>query len=107
MSGMVRLATPAEARPSTESLIEEERRLHERVVQRDESALLECLDRIGDLVYCTALLRTGRQASAEDLTERLFVAYWRNPEAFHPSRGPLGLQFLRRMTEALGSVSSS
>ena len=104
---MLRLATPVAAPPSTESLIEEERRLYERVVQRDESALLECLDRIGHLVYCMALARTGQRNSAEELTERLFVAYWRNPRTFEPSRGPLGLQFLCRMADELGSISSS
>ncbi|HWC11219.1 MAG TPA: hypothetical protein VG455_08355 [Acidimicrobiales bacterium] len=75
----------------------EESRLHERVVQRDESAVLECFDRAGDLLYCMALARTGDQASAEALTEAAFVALWRDPAAFPPSQGPLGLQLLRRM----------
>ncbi len=105
---MLRLsATSAEGPPSTERLIEEESRLYERVVRGDESALLECLDRIGHLVYCMAVVHTGGQASAEELTERLFLAFWRDPQAFPPSRGPLGLQLLRRMTEGLVSASSS
>lgn len=102
---MLLSATPAQARRSTESLIEAESRLYERVVRRDESALLECLDRIGHLVYCMALLQPGRQASAEEITEELFVAFWRDPEAFPPSRGPLALQLLRRMTEGPVGVS--
>lgn len=102
---MLRLSGTREAPPPTDRLIEEELRLHERVVQRDESALLECLDRVGDLVYCMALLQTGRPALAEELTERLFVAFWRDPEAFPPTQGPLGLQLVRRLTEGLVTVS--
>jgi hypothetical protein len=73
-------------------------------VQRDESALLECFDRVGDLLYCMALARTGRPAVAEELTEAVFVALWRDPAAFPPSQGPLGLQLLRRMAAGLVSV---
>lgn len=91
--------TPSAAPPTTERLIDEESRLYEQVVKRDTSALLECLDRVGPLVYCSALAHTGREAAAEQLTEALFLSFWREPEAFPLSRGPLGLQLLCRMTE--------
>ncbi|HEX2192130.1 MAG TPA: hypothetical protein VHH09_02975 [Acidimicrobiales bacterium] len=105
---MLRLSAPsAEGPVPAHRLLAEESRLHERVVRRDESALLECFDRIGDLVYCMALARTGRQASAEELTEAVFVAFWRDPAAFPPSQGPLGLQLLRRMSEGPLSVERS
>ena len=103
---MLRLsATRAEASLPTDRLVADESRLHERVVQRDEAALLECFDRTADLVYCMALARTGDQASAEDLTEAVFVALWRDPAAFSPSHGPLVLQLLRRMAAGLVSAS--
>lgn len=103
---MLRLSvTPAEAPLPSDRLVAEESRLHERVVQRDELALLECFDRVADLVYCMALARTGDQASAEALTEAVFLALWRDPAAFSPSHGPLGLQLLRRMTAGLVGVS--
>ena len=104
---MPRLSAPpaAAARSGGERLVEEERRLYERVLRRDASALLECVDRFGDLVYCVALARTGAQTSAEGLTEALFVAFWRHPEGFPQSDGPLGQQFLRRMGELLEPVS--
>lgn len=89
----------------TDRLLADESRLHERVVQRDGSALLECFDRAADLIYCMALARTGDQASAEELTEAVFVALWRDPAAFAPSQGPLGLQLLRRMAAGLVSAS--
>jgi Sigma-70 region 2 len=103
---MLRLSTtPAEDSQPTDRLMADELRLHERVVEHDESALLECFDRVAGLVYCAALARTGDQASAEDVTEAAFVALWRDPAAFPPSQGPLGLQLLRRM--AAGRVNAS
>ena len=103
---MLRLSTTrAEASRPTDRLMADESRLHERVVQRDGSALLECFDRAADLVYCLAVARTGDQASAEALTEALFVALWRDPAAFPPSQGPLALQLLRRMAAGLLSAS--
>lgn len=98
--------TSSAARLPGEAL-EEERSLHERVVQRDEAALLQCFDRIGDLVYCSALLSTGSRTAAEELTEAIFVGFWRDPRAFPPSRGPLSLQLIRRMTAELAVPSHS
>jgi hypothetical protein len=103
---MLRLSTtPAEASLLTDRLMADESRLHDRVVQRDGAALLECFDRAADLVYCMALARTGDEASAEELTEAVFVALWRDPAAFAPHQGPLGLQLLRRMAAGLVSAS--
>ncbi len=100
-------ATPAAASTPTERLIQEELHLYERIVRRDTTALLECLDRLGPLVYCSALAHTGRQARAEELTEAMFLSFWRDPEAFPPAHGPLGLQLLRRMAEDLGNVPTA
>jgi hypothetical protein len=83
----------------------EELALYERVVQRDESALLECFDRIGDAVYCIALLCTEGRASAEALTTAVFVRFWQHPQAFPPSDGPLALQLVRQMTADLADTS--
>ncbi len=100
------LETDAEvalASPRGEELIEEELSLYERVVQRDESALLECFDRIGHVVYCMALLCSDGRASAEELTETVFVRFWRDPRGFRPADGPLAVQLIRRMTGDLSS----
>jgi hypothetical protein len=93
----------AAAPPSGEELAEEELSLYERVVQRDESALLECFDRIGHVVYCVALLCSNGSPSAEELTERVFVRFWQDPRSFGPAHGPLAVQLIRRMTEDLSS----
>ena len=85
-----------------ETLLHEDLRLHQRIVARDESALMECLDRIGDIVYCIALRRAADAAAAEDLTEALFLELWREPDRFHPERGPVALQLIQRMERKLG-----
>ncbi len=64
-------------------------------MDRDESALLECLDRFGHVVYSTSLTASGDATRAEAVTERVFVQLWRRPEAFHPAYGPLLLQLVR------------
>ncbi len=85
-------------------LRDEDVRLHERLLGRDESALLECLDRFGHVVYCTSLAETGDAVVAEAVTQRVFVQLWRRPAAFHPRRGPLVLQLVRA---TLGSANAA
>ena len=99
------LSYPALEQRRGEVLLDEELRLHERVVERDEAALLEWLRRIGGMVYSVALSNTGRVGLAEDMTEALFLDVWRHPEMFHPSRGPLVLQLIRRMSVDVSTPS--
>ena len=47
---------------------EEERTLHDRLVARDEAALLECFDRFAHLLYCAAVTATRDRTAAEELT---------------------------------------
>ncbi|MDQ4132920.1 MAG: hypothetical protein M3179_06840 [Actinomycetota bacterium] len=84
------------ARQRSATLLEEESALHKRIVERDEAALLEYLDRSGHIVYCVALALTEDAAAAEDLTEGLFLDLWRLPDRFHPRNGPMVLQLLQR-----------
>jgi hypothetical protein len=76
-------------------LLEDEIRLHERLVARDRSALLECFDRFGRIVYCTSLAQSDDSLVAETLTEQAFVQLWLRPEAFDPRRAPIVLQLVR------------
>jgi hypothetical protein len=78
--------------------------LHDRLLARDPSALLECVDRFGASVYCIALAQGGSVARAEDLTEQAFVELWRHPEAFDPRRAPLVLQVVRWLRSALAAT---
>lgn len=80
--------------------------LHERILDGDPSALLDCLDRFGASVYCIALARTGDVAAAEDLTERAFVELWRRPTEFDPRRAPIVLQLVRRLLRGMSNSCS-
>lgn len=82
---------PAHRRPLAR---EDERTLHDRLLARDEAALLECFDRFAHLLYCAAVTATRDRTTAEDLTYSLFIQLWRSPAAFHPDRAPLALQLL-------------
>ena len=50
-------------------------------------------------VYATALRVLGRPAEAEDVTQEVFVRYWRSPERFDPQRGEVG-PYLRMMARS-------
>ncbi|HEX2275339.1 MAG TPA: hypothetical protein VHG90_15845 [Acidimicrobiales bacterium] len=82
--------------------------MHKRIVERDEAALLEYLDRSGHIVYCVALALTEDQAAAEDLTEGLLLDLWHHPDRFDPRNGPMVLQLLQRLpTPSLAGVTTS
>ncbi len=86
-------------------MLDIELRLHQRVVAREEGALLEWLQRVGCVVYCAALARTGSVADAERLTEVLFLELWHQPALFDPMDGPLSLQLIRRMSSHVVGVA--
>jgi RNA polymerase sigma-70 factor (ECF subfamily) len=50
-------------------------------------------------VYATALRVLGRPSEAEDVTQEVFVRFWRSPERFDPARGELG-SYLRLMARS-------
>jgi RNA polymerase sigma-70 factor (ECF subfamily) len=50
-------------------------------------------------VYATALRVIGRPAEAEDVTQEVFVRFWRSPERFDPERGEVG-PYLRMMARS-------
>ncbi len=85
-------------------LRDEELRLHERLLDRDERALLECFDRFGQVVYCLTLAETGDAILAEAVTERLFIDLWLRPQAFSPSRRPIGLQLVLAIADCVQNL---
>jgi RNA polymerase sigma-70 factor, ECF subfamily len=50
-------------------------------------------------VYATALRVLGRPSEAEDVTQEVFVRFWRSPERFDPVRGEIG-SYLRLMARS-------
>ncbi len=94
---MVSHPSVGSARQRSATLLEEESALHQRIIERDEAALLEYFDRRGHIVYCVALALAEDAVAAEDLTEGLFVDLWQLPDRFDPRNGPMVLQLLERM----------
>ena len=50
-------------------------------------------------VYATALRVLGRPCEAEDVTQEVFVKFWRSPERFDSARGEIG-SYLRMMARS-------
>lgn len=61
----------------------------------DEDALGQLYDRFGQAVYslCLRIVRDG--ATAEELTQEVFVRLWRSAASFEPTRGKLSTWLLR------------
>jgi RNA polymerase sigma-70 factor, ECF subfamily len=63
--------------------------LVERLLRRDEQALREVVDGLGPVVYAMARRIVADPSLAEEAAQDTFVALWRRPGAFDPSRGTL------------------
>ena len=76
-----------------------------RMQAGDEEALAEVWRRHGSLVFGLARRLTGDSATAEDVTQEVFVALWQQPERFDAQRGSLraylGVHAQRRAIDAL------
>jgi RNA polymerase sigma-70 factor (ECF subfamily) len=66
-----------------------EQSLMELLCQRDQTALEQLYDRYSTLVYSLLLRITQEAASAEDLTQEVFLKVWRNAHLYESSRGSL------------------
>lgn len=69
--------------------------LVERVAAGDDVALGQLYDRFGQAVYslCVRIVRDG--ATAEELTQEVFVRLWRSAASFEPARGRVSTWLLR------------
>lgn len=65
-----------------------------RVVQGDQEALGELYDRYGRPAYSLARRICVDDALAEDVVQEVFLALWRDPTRFDPSRGAFGTWLL-------------
>ena len=57
-----------------------------RIHSGDPTAVEECLDRYGGLVWSLARRHTRSSADAEDAVQEIFLAVWKNAERFNPER---------------------
>lgn len=67
----------------------EELRLTQRLVERDEAALEEVIALHGATVYGLARMIIGDAARAEEVVQDTMLVLWDTPEAFDPRRGRL------------------
>lgn len=68
--------------------------LHRRLLQGDQGAFDELYRRYGAQAYGLAYRVTRQQNLAQDVVHDAFLALWRAPEAFDPSRGTFRTFFL-------------
>jgi RNA polymerase sigma factor (sigma-70 family) len=68
--------------------------LHRRVANGDREAFQELYRRYGSAAYGLALRITAQPMLAEEVTQDAFLALWRTPEAFDPTRGAFRSFFL-------------
>jgi RNA polymerase sigma-70 factor (ECF subfamily) len=68
--------------------------LHARLREGDASAFDELYRRYAPGAYGLALRVTGHELLAQEVAHDAFLAIWRAPEAFDPSRGPFRSFFL-------------
>ena len=66
-----------------------ERQLHERLLARDRDALADCYDQYGALVYTVAFRTTTNRATADDVTQDVFLKLWKAPLELDLSRGTM------------------
>ena len=63
--------------------------LADRLLARDEGALREVIDAYGAAVYGMARRVVAEPTLAEEVAQDVFLALWRRPGAFDPSRGTI------------------
>jgi len=68
--------------------------LHRRVRSRDRGAFEELYRRYSRSAYGVALRVTAQNLIAQEVVQEAFLALWRAPEAFDPSRGAFRSFFL-------------
>jgi len=68
--------------------------LHAALASGDRGAFDELYRRYGAAAYGLAYRLTGQQILAQDVVHDSFLALWRAPEAYDPTRGPFRTFFL-------------
>src|SRR5258708_31016978 len=63
--------------------------LMERIVQRDAAALETLYDRYARPVYSLVLRISQQPASADEISQDVFMELWRNPNHYQAALGPL------------------
>ena len=70
----------AKRHPLTQSILE-------RIAAGDESAVKQCMDSYGSLVWSLARRWTQSAADAEDATQEIFLEVWKSADRYEAGRG--------------------
>lgn len=68
---------------------EQDNPLMKRIIARDADALTDLYDLYGDAAYSLALRIVNNNATAEEITQDVFLKVWHTAEQWNPERGPL------------------
>jgi RNA polymerase sigma-70 factor, ECF subfamily len=60
-----------------------------QVARGEQAAMAHVYDRYSSIVYSVALRVLGDTGNAEDVMQEVFLALWRNPNAYQAARGTL------------------
>jgi RNA polymerase sigma-70 factor (ECF subfamily) len=73
---------------------QDDREIHRRLSTGDRGAFDELYRRYAGIAYGLALRLVRQEVIAQDVVHDAFMALWRAPEAYDPSRGPFRTFFL-------------
>ena len=73
---------------SVEPSKEQDRRLVQRLIGRDPSAMMDLYERYGRLLYSIILRAVKDSATAEDITQETFLRVWSRVGRFDPDDMP-------------------
>ena len=83
----------------------------QRIAAGEESAVGECLDSYGGLVWSMARKWFGNRADAEDATQEVFIELWQSADRFDPKVASesvfVAMIARRRLIDRLRKLSSS
>ena len=105
------LVADAETEPQSVMNLPEDKTLLERIAAGDQSAVSECVDQYGGLVWTMARRMLPRESDAEDATQEIFIEIWEKADRFDPTKGNeatfIGVLTRRRLIDHLRRRSTA
>ena len=87
------VSTPIQSRTeekrACKTMLENGELLWQRVGEGDSSAIGELYDQIGSALFSLAFRILNDRWEAEEIVQDIFSTFWRNPNAYSPTRGKL------------------
>ena len=84
-----RHAVQPKQKRKSKPMLENGELLWQRVGEGDSSAIAELYDQIGSALFALAFRILNDRWEAEEIVQDIFANFWRNPQAYSPTRGKL------------------